>query len=839
MEKISFSYYLFNKKLVLLMTMLVLNSLGNSIAAADWKPAQGPLLTKWAKTINPDKVHQEYPRPQMVREQWLNLNGLWQYAIQEKSACAPETFDGDILVPFPVESALSGVGKTVGEEKTLWYKRNFNVPERWQDQRIMLNFGAVDWQTTVWVNGKQIGSHKGGYDAFSFDITDALKQSGSQELLVSVWDPTDVGYQPRGKQVADPHGIWYTPVTGIWQTVWLEPVGKAAIKSFKVITDIDENYVYVTPECNGVDDSYRVKVTVSGDGKEEGNFTAPVNNPVSISILEPKLWSPDSPFLYDLEIELLNGQGDQVDKIGSYLGMRKTSLAKDDKGVLRMMLNNEFVFQVGPLDQGWWPDGLYTPPSDEALKYDIEITKELGFNMARKHVKIEPARWYYWCDKLGLLVWQDMPSGEKYIGRNSPDIERSPESAKQFEYELKRMIDGFYNHPSIVMWVPFNEGWGQWDTPRIVELTRAWDPTRLVNHASGWTDRGIGDVNDIHSYPGPDIPELEENRAAVLGEFGGLGLPVEGHTWQDKDNWGYRNYKDSKALTDAYLKLMTKLEILKEKGLSAAVYTQTTDVEAEVNGLLSYDRAVIKMDPKNISAINQGYLPPVILSSADIFLESLMVELKSARHEAKTRYTLDGSEPTKKSALYQRPFEIKKSVTVKARSFFKNGIKSAVNDYFFEKVAPLKPGKVGTVEKGIYFNYYETDDAKWLELPNFEKLEPTRNGIIEKIDLSMVKVEEKFGLVFEGYFKAEAEGIFTFYTTSDDGSALYIDDRQVVNNDFTHGMEEKSGQVALQPGLFPIRIEFFQGVGGQGLSAHFKAPNGEKANLAKSLFYKK
>ncbi len=416
--------------------------LGGTTSAADWQPAKGRLMTRWAKDVKPDKPHPEYPRPQMVRKDWQNLNGIWQLAFAKKEDAVPAGKDLSerILVPFPVESALSGVMKHADR---LWYRRLFTIPKDWGSQRVLLHFGAVDWEAKVWVNGKDIGDHRGGYDAFTFDITEALKKDGAQELIVGVWDPTDASTQPHGKQVNKPGGIMYTPTTGIWQTVWLEPAPKAHIERLHIVPDVDRKQVRVTVQATG-DRRRSRKGSGVGDGKAiAASVRGAVGEDLLLTIAEPKLWSPESPFLYDLRIELAQGGNEEpIDLVESYFGMRKISVGKDDKGVTRLLLNNKFVMQVGPLDQGFWPDGLYTAPTDEALKYDIEITKKLGFNMTRKHVKVEPARWYYWCDKLGLLVWQDMPSGDRSIGGNDPDIQRTPESAKQYESELKHMMDG-------------------------------------------------------------------------------------------------------------------------------------------------------------------------------------------------------------------------------------------------------------------------------------------------------------------------------------------------------------------------------------------------------------
>ncbi len=597
-------------KLVLQFIFLSLIFLSaSSVWAATWQPAGGPLKTRWAKDVSPDNVHREYPRPQMVRDEWLNLNGLWDLAITSKDAKSA-TFQTQILVPFPVESALSGVMRPVSENDRIWYRRTFEVPLKWRGKRWLLHFGAVDFEATVWVNGKEIGQHRGGYDAFSFDITDAVNPSGVNELIVTAWDPTDAGTQPRGKQVRQPKGIWYTPTSGIWQTVWLEPVNAGYITGLKITPDVDNSAVTVRPITTPMLGVSTVEVKIRDGRKVIYTASVTAGGQITMPVKNARLWSPEDPHLYRLTVSLKLGSR-AVDQVESYFGLRKISLGKDQKGFTRLLLNNKPYFQFGPLDQGFWPDGLYTAPTDAALRYDIEMTRKLGFNLARKHVKIEPDRWYYWCDKLGLLVWQDMPSGDKYIGRDDPDITRTPESARQFEQELTALIQGRANHPCIVMWVPYNEGWGQWDTARIVELIKQLDPTRLVINTSGWSDRGVGDVNDMHKYPGPGSPEPEANRAAVLGEFGGLGLPVPGHTWQNEKNWGYRSFADAGSLTTAYIDLVAKLfPLTDEKGLSAAVYTQTTDVEIEVNGLLTYDRELVKMDLKQVAAANRGQFPP-------------------------------------------------------------------------------------------------------------------------------------------------------------------------------------------------------------------------------------
>jgi len=595
-----------SSRILSFVTLVVL--LNCSTAMSEYKSADNPLMTIWAEDISPQTVHREYPRPQLNRGRWKNLNGLWDYAITKRDADKPREFDGQILVPFPIESALSGVKKKVGKENKLWYRTSFIVPVGWSASEIMLNFGGVDWDSTVWVNGKKVGSHRGGYDPFSLNITDALKESGPQQLILSVWDPINDGDQPRGKQVKDPQGIWYTSVTGIWQTAWLEPVNPVHIESVKIVPDIDTDSVTITADYAGSVKNCKLAARITHSFLTEIEQAGPAGETLSINIENPQLWSPDSPSLYDLSLTLKDSDGKTIDEIESYFGMRKVALGKDKNGTTRIFLNNKPLFNYGPLDQGWWPDGLYTAPTDDALKYDIAITKRLGFNTARKHVKVEPRRWYYWCDRMGLLVWQDMPSGDDFVQKGTADLQRSAQSAEQYSLELKRMIDTLYNHPCIITWVPFNEGWGQFNSERVTNWIEEYDPTRLVDTASGWADRGVGDMIDIHQYPGPAAPQPESDRVAVLGEFGGLGLPVENHTWQKKKNWGYRNLKSKEQLTGTYVELIEELKPMVKDSLGAAIYTQTTDVESEVNGLMTYDRRIIKMDIKKISAVNKDLI---------------------------------------------------------------------------------------------------------------------------------------------------------------------------------------------------------------------------------------
>ncbi|MFW5901312.1 MAG: glycoside hydrolase family 2 protein [bacterium] len=593
--------------LIIFALMIVLSS---NLMAQDWEPAGDKIKTPWAKEVDSENPLPEYPRPQMKRNQWKNLNGMWNYAIRSKGSNFPERYEGKILVPFAIESSLSGVQKRVGENNELWYQRNFSVPSDWNNEKILLNFGAVDWQADVWINGIKVGSHKGGYAPFQFDITPYLKKDGEQKLTVKVWDPTDEGYQPRGKQVKEPEGIFYTSVTGIWQTVWLEPVNKTFISHLKTVPNIDGNNITVNASTRGTTSSDIVEVSVLEEGKVISTGKAAAGQEVLVSVPDARLWSPESPYLYDMEVKILR-DGKTLDKVESYFGMRKISTKRDENGIVRLQLNNKDYFQFGPLDQGWWPDGLYTAPTDEALLYDIKKTKDLGFNMIRKHVKVEPARWYYHCDREGILVWQDMPNGDdspqwqprKYF--DGKEFERSAKSEENFRHEWKEIMDLTYSNPSVVVRVPFNERWGQFKTEEITEWTKNYDPSRLVNPASGGNHYDVGDILDMHNYPEPTMGLYDSKRSNVLGEYGGIGLVMEDHLWETGRNWGYVQYKDSEEATDAYIELAEKLKTLIPNAYSAAVYTQTTDVETEVNGLITYDRKVIKMKEEKIRKINR------------------------------------------------------------------------------------------------------------------------------------------------------------------------------------------------------------------------------------------
>ena len=612
-----------------------------AIASAQWSPVGEEIKTPWASEVNPDNVLPEYPRPQMVRQAWSNLNGLWDYAITDVNA---ETFtaEGEILVPFAVESSLSGVGKRITKENTLWYERTFTVPSKWKGKNILLHFGGVDWKSEVFVNGQSVGEHKGGYDPFTYDITPFLKKSGKQTLTVKVFDATDNSMQPRGKQCIVNSAIWYTPVSGIWQTVWMEPVAKTYIADYYPVSDLKKGQIAVDVKTVGAQDGDMVKVQLLegcvGYDTENPSQTVLAEAVVAdgkalIPVEEVKTWSPDEPYLYGMRISI-ERNGKIIDTIEGYTAIRSIEAKQDSSPnkYKRMALNGECLFQYGPLDQGWWPDGLYTAPTDEALKFDIVKTKEMGYNMIRKHIKVEPARWYYWCDVVGLMVWQDMPSIGDFAGTQlrsrDADVQKAvknrwsmdsifggtecdiPQEWKDNYYnEWRNIMTAFRGFQCIVCWVPFNEAWGQFDTPEVVKFTKEFDPTRLVNESSGGNFHFVGDIIDVHHYPTPAMNVFESKFINVLGEYGGIGYPVIGHTWEIDRKWGYgKNKQSSEEVMRQYEEYAEMLKIFVQTGCAAAVYTQTTDVEGEVNGLMTYDREIIKVDIPKLAEINRSVI---------------------------------------------------------------------------------------------------------------------------------------------------------------------------------------------------------------------------------------
>jgi hypothetical protein len=787
-----------------------------------WQPAHAPLVTRWAGDVSPTNAHPEYPRPQMRRAVWHNLNGLWEYALARRDS-QPSSYAGWILVPYPIESALSGVADTVGPSRTLWYRRTFTVPESWHGQRVLLHFGAVDWEARVWVNGQEIGSHRGGYDPFTLDITAALRGGvGGQELLVAVWDPTDAGTQPRGKQVRAPRSIFYTSVTGIWQTVWIEPVPPSAIVEYVATPDVDGARLLVTVEAERAAPDDRIAAVLSMGATEVASALGDPGRPITLHVPSPRLWSPEDPFLYDLDLRLVRGDA-VLDRVTGYAGLRKIAVGRDAHGVTRLLLNGRFAFQSGPLDQGYWPDGLYTAPTEDAMVSDLRTLKAMGFNMLRKHVKVEPETYYAWCDRLGLLVWQDMPSASIPLAGEDSDRATDPEAARQFETELLRMVHAHINHPSIVMWVPFNEGWGQFDTPRIAARVRAADPSRLVDAASGWYDRGVGDVVDIHTYPDPRPPHPERARAAVLGEYGGLGYNTPGHMWQES-GWGYALFADREALTERFEDFFGVLRAAAAgSGLSAAVYTQTSDIETENNGLLTYDRAEAKIDLTAVALAQRGYAAPRPRPRVPIFVDRLAVALETARPGAEIRFTTDTGAAIERWGEYRYPITLDQTTTVRAQAFWREGAASRASTFRFVKVTPRPAATVSHAAPGVQVDVYQ-QDGSWRALPTFDALAPLRSGVVSRIDLAPAPRHDNIGLRFRGYVRVPRTGVYGFHLTSDDGSRLTVADTVVVDHDGVHGATEWTGWVALAAGLHPLELDFFQGRGDVALALAVEGP---------------
>ena len=811
-------------------------------AGAAWHPLSGRLTTRWAANVDPGKVLPEYPRPQLVRPQWQNLNGLWQFAIVTDSV-APLPFGRDladhILVPFAMESALSGVGK---HAERVVYRRTFRTPADMRaGEHLLIHFGAVDWRATVYVNGKRLLEHTGGYTPFTVDATPALTAGGvDQELVVAVYDPTDSFGQPRGKQVSNPRDIWYTPVTGIWQTVWLEPVPAVSVENLVLTPDLAGGVLHVRVagrDARGA--GLSVEAIASSQGRVVGRVQGGIDSDLRLTIPNAHAWSPDDPFLYDLAVTLRDGNR-VVDSVTSYFGMRSVRRGPDTNGFVRILLNGKPTFMLGPLDQGWWPDGLYTAPTDDALRQDIETMKALGFNMVRKHIKVEPARWYYYADKLGLAVWQDMPSGWN----------DSPAARDDFVHELRDVVNHLRSITSIVAWVPFNEKWGQFDTRRIVGVIRQIDTTRLVNDASGWQHEGVGDIIDVHRYQGPQAMYGAEGRVAVVGEFGGLGYKVSGHTWAG-DAWGYGGlFNSQQALADRYTLLLNRLFHDRDThGISAGVYTQLTDVEVELNGFMTYDRAVMKFDTARTAAVNRG-LAPYILPELPDFTDSIRVTITTGT-PVEVYYTLDGSEPNLTSSRYRGPITITSSTVVRARSFANGKATAAPEGRVDYRRGPGRAPVTADVAPGLQYEYFADTTrepafrlnwpVRWrVEHPETrpDDLKPTKTGTVANFLLTPRDTNEMFSFRYTGYIRVPRTGVYTFLARSDDGAALWVGDQNVF---WSLGQSPKTtetwGQVALQAGLHPITVGYFQAYGPMQLEMFIEGPGMPRRRIPDAMLF--
>ena len=834
-------------------------------APAPWQPAGARLMTRWGSELRPDNPLPEYPRPQMTRARWMSLNGLWDFQIitQNSTPGAPASpiasvpggegpsgplplpnpgaFGSRILVPFAPEAPLSGVGRHADH---VAYRRTFQRPaDMAAGERLLLHFGACDWHCTAYVNGRQVADHTGGYDTFTVDITDALRAGGEQTLVVVAYDPTDKFGQPRGKQVSNPEGIWYTPVTGIWQTVWLEPVPAASVDRLRLTPEVDRGVVRLTVTGRGTGSSHRVVAVASAQGQEVGRAEGAAGDELRIPVPNARLWGPDDPFLYGLRVTLLEGDR-EVDRVDSYFGMRKIGLARDPRGFIRIAMNGQVVFPLGPLDQGWWPDGLYTAPSDEALRFDVEMTKALGFNMTRKHIKVEPARWYYHADRLGLPVWQDMPSGWN----------DSPEAQRHFEKELRAMMEDLHNVPSIVAWVPFNEKWGQFDTKRIAGIVEQLDPSRLVNDASGWQHEDAGHMIDVHRYQGPQAMFGANGRVSVVGEFGGLGYKETGHAWAG-DAWGYGGlFPSREALAERYDLLLRRLYHDRDThGVGAGVYTQMTDVEVELNGFFTYDRAVLKFDTARTAAVNRG-IAPYITPELPEFTSQVRVTIHQGT-PTEIRYTTDGSEPSASSPVYRAPFTITRNTTVRARSF-ENGqptsAPAARVDY--QRVPGRAPEAVASnaLARGLDYAYYVESTpeppfrmnwpVRWqVERPDVRPNDypPRKTGVVTTPSLAPRDTNELFSFRYTGYVRVPRTGVYTFTARSDDGAAMWIGDRNVF---WSVGQSPKTtetwGQIALQAGLHPVTLTYFQAYGPMALELLVTGPGLRRQAVPASWFYR-
>jgi hypothetical protein len=809
-----------------------------------WRPAPGPLLTRWAADVDPRNVLPEYPRPQMVRPRWQNLNGVWELDLPADDAVPAfgRALPERILVPFPIESALSGVMRRSAHAV---YRRTFRVPDDFHaGERLLLHFGAVDWRARVFVNGARLAEHTGGYDAFTVDVTDALRPDGEQELVVQVWDPTDDFGQPRGKQANEPNELFYTSVTGIWQTVWMEPVPAASIERLRMFPDVAGEALRLTVLGRGTSAGATVEAVALAEGVEVGRAEGAVGREIRIPVPGPRPWGPDDPFLYDLRITLReDGRG--TDEVGSYFGMRTVERTRGADGTVRIALNGRPWFHVGPLDQGWWPDGLYTAPTDAALAFDVEQTKAAGFGFTRKHIKVEPARWYHHADRLGLPVWQDMPCGWN----------DTPEACRHFEREVQAMLDGRGNHPCIVAWVPFNEKWGQpsleW-TREVVARIQSADPTRLVNDASGWQHADVGNMIDVHRYQGPQALVPSPDRATVVGEYGGLGHAVAGHLWRESDeNWGYGGaYRDRDEMNDRYDLLMKRAWRLRDShAMSAAVYTQWTDVETEVNGLLTYDRAVLKFDGARLAAVNRG-LAPLLLPEYGEFTDSVDVTVHQGT-PTELRFTVDGSEPTAQSPVFE-PFTIRETTTVRVRGF-RDGRPTAAPEGRMEyRRVPGRSAEGADVIPGVRYEFFadESPEPRFrLDWPVRRRLErrdaqpgdpaPARTGTLPGFSLEPRDREELFGFRYTGFFRVPADGVYTFSALSDDGVGLWIGERNVFwSMGQSPATQEDEGMIALRAGLHPFTLHYHQAYGPMELQVFVAGPGMPRQRIPGEMLFR-
>jgi hypothetical protein len=702
--------------------------------AQSWTVQSIPLQTRWTKQVSPANALPEYPRPQMQRREWTNLNGLWLYAIEDSSALRPARMQGSILVPYPIESSLSGVKKMVQPNQYLWYQRSIQLYDKSKNKKYLLHFGAVDWQATIFINGKQVGMHTGGYDNFSLDITDHL-HAGENELIIKVYDPTDQGPNPHGKQVLNPKDIWYTPTTGIWQTVWMESVPKNHITSLAITPVTDSGYVRIKVNSNG---NERVELSACNY-----KVTGQTNQELLLRIPEAKLWSPENPYLYELVVKT------KKDEVKSYFGMRKVEIRKDAGGADRIFLNNQYVFNLGVLDQGFWPDGIYTAPTDEALAFDIQAIKAMGFNTIRKHIKREPERWYYWCDKIGIMVWQDMVN---------PSFIMTEEAKQNFEKESKTHIEQLYNHPCITTWVLFNEKWGQYEQERLSKWIKGLDPTRLLNGHSGeilYVNEKLrspspnawiaSDIVDIHSYPDPMHAPAMQGKARVLGEFGGIGVFISDHQWNTGSAWGYINVTPAQ-LKWKYTIMSQHLQLLAKEGLSASIYTQPFDVEGEQNGLLTYDREIVKIPFEEMRKIHAPLVPtapnmpavsarsPDLTEATELYAELMKQYINGKRDPATVKklammagQTNDAAGRSRFSAAYIA--SLKKPYSDEAMAFIEVSTKKVtdpgfnilvekVNEAGAENARPLQVKLMNIIYEDVIATYVPNAQAKpdWNEI---------------------------------------------------------------------------------------------------------------------------